>query len=386
MNETGIYRADSNGCLSRRLFIGAGLVSSAAFLCCGNAYGQNSPRTENRGQAHEALYYERLDGAGVRCHVCPRECVIADGRRGACGTRENRNGTLYSLVYGRVASFAPDPIEKKPLFHVVPGSLAFSIATAGCNMWCKFCQNHTLSQAKPEDLRAIDAPPARIAEEARRSGCRFIAYTYNEPTVFTEYARDCSQAGLDAGVHSVVISNGYINPEPLDRLCEVITAYKVDLKAFTASFYRDITGGELDDVLATIKRLKQNGVWTELVHLTIPTLNDKDSDFREMGKWLFNEIGPDIPVHFTRFHPQYLLTELPVTPVSTLERARAILMDAGLRYVYVGNVPGHAGESTHCHSCGKTVVERLGYRVGAVNIKDGSCSFCGTVIPGVWSV
>jgi len=374
---------------SRREFLELGVSSIAAF-CAGCGEAEGGRRRDPAGAASppkEALHYKKVSGKVVQCLVCPRECVIDDGRRGFCGTRENRGGVLYSLVYGRVASFAVDPIEKKPFFHVVPGSLAFSIATAGCNMWCKFCQNHTLSQAKPEELRSITLTPERVAAEAERSGSAVIAYTYNEPTIFTEYAHDCAAAGLERGIHSVVISNGYINPEPLDRLCEVIAAYKVDLKAFSKSFYREITGGERDAVLDTIKRLKKNGVWTEIVHLTIPTLNDRDEDFKEMAKWLMGEIGPDIPVHFTRFHPRYLLTNLPVTPVSTLERARDILMSHGMRYVYIGNVPGHPGESTYCPECGKLIIERgRGYTVGAVNMKDGKCAFCGASIPGVWTL
>ena len=218
------------GRLTRRHFIGCGLASAASHTL-GTDHASCAGDTVLPA---EARHYDKLGNLSVQCRVCPRECVIRDGQRGACGTRENRGGTLYSLVYGKIASLNPDPIEKKPFFHVVPGSLALSIATAGCNMWCKFCQNHELSQAKPEDLRTMTVSPERLASEALRSNSPFIAYTYNEPTVFTEFAYDCSRAGLDQGVHSVVISNGWINPEPLDRLCEVITAYKVDLKSFSS--------------------------------------------------------------------------------------------------------------------------------------------------------
>jgi len=364
-------------------------AGTAACIGCGVAgFVDGSPAlASDLPGPTEARYYTRLTGGKVRCGVCPRECVIGDGDRGFCNTRENRGGTLFSLVYGRVASFNVDPIEKKPFFHVVPGEQAFSIATAGCNLWCKFCQNYHLSQSKPEDIRSMSVTPERIAGEARRSGSAVIAYTYNEPTVFTEFAHDCAKAGLDEGVHSVVVSNGYISEAPLEKLCEVIAAYKVDFKAFSKSFYREVTGGERDAVLETIKRLKKYGVWTELVHLTIPTLNDKDEDFRGMADWLMGEIGPDVPVHFTRFHPMYQLTNLPVTPVSTLERARGILMDRGMKFVYVGNVPGHPGESTYCPGCGKRIIERgRGYSVGEISMKDGKCSFCGSSIPGVWSL
>ena len=372
--------------LSRRNFLGLG-ISSAASICagCGKAEGKNN--SGSGGGFQEARFYDKLSDKQVQCRVCPRECVISDGKRGACGTRENRNGSLFSLVYGRVAAYHVDPIEKKPFFHVLPGSRAYSIATAGCNMWCKFCQNYQLSQSKPEKLPSVTMPPEQVAREASRSQSRLIAYTYNEPTVFTEFVYDCAKAGLEAGVHSVVVSNGFIKAEPLERFCDVISAYKVDLKAFADSFYREVTGGELKPVLETIKRLKKKGVWTELVHLTIPTLNDNPKDHRAMADWLMGEIGPDIPVHFTRFSPLYRLTNLPRTPVSTLERARDILMEKGMNFVYVGNVSGHPGESTYCPQCGKKIIERgLGYQVGDIHIKDGKCAYCKISIPGVWSL
>lgn len=374
---------------SRRGFLACGIPSAAAVcLECGRAESKNEVGfSEVLSLPKEASFYDKLTEKLVRCRVCPRECVIGDGNRGFCKTRENRGGTLYSLVYGRVAATQVDPIEKKPFFHVMPGTGVYSIATAGCNMWCKFCQNYNLSQSTPEQLRSKTMSPDHVVREAQRYGVRLIASTYNEPTVFTEFVYDCACAGLTEGVHSVVVSNGYINAEPLERLSEVITAYKVDFKAFSKSFYKDITGGDRDRVMETIKRLKKLEVWTELVHLTIPTLNDDDNDFKGMADWLMGEIGPDVPVHFTRFHPMYRLTNLPVTPISTLERARNILMDSGLKFVYVGNVPGHPGESTYCPKCGKIIIERgLGYSVGTVNMKDGKCGYCGTSIPGVWSL
>jgi pyruvate formate lyase activating enzyme len=288
-------------------------------------------------------------------------------------------------VYGRVASEHLDPIEKKPFYHVLPGSQSYSIATAGCTMSCKFCQNWELSQSKPEDINSRAASPEDITKSAAGQGAKTIAYTYNEPTVFTEFVYDCAHAGNKHGIRSIVVSNGYILPEPLDRLADVITAYKVDFKAFSKSFYRDVTGGDLDSVLATIKRLHTRNIWTELVHLTIPTLNDRDEDFSGMADWLMSEVGEQVPVHFTRFYPQYRLTNLPVTPVSTLERARAILMDKGMKYVYIGNVPGHPGNSTYCPNCGTEVIIRRGYATDTIRLKNGSCMKCGTAIPGIWA-
>ncbi|MFC1541489.1 AmmeMemoRadiSam system radical SAM enzyme [Candidatus Latescibacterota bacterium] len=373
--------------IGRRHFLELGITSAAA-LCINCGKSERSRLDVSAAQVsenHEAGFYEKLQDNLVRCVLCPRECLIEEGARGFCGTRENREGTLYSLVYGNIVAKQIDPIEKKPLYHFLPGSEAYSIATAGCNMTCKFCQNWQISQSKPEELRSSRMSPQDVAAEAVAYKSKSIAYTYNEPTVFTEFMYDCAAEGNASGVRSVVISNGYINPEPLEKLCEVISAYKVDLKAFSDSFYRDLTGGQRNAVLDTIKRLKKNGVWTELVHLTIPTLNDNDVDFRAMGDWLMGEIGPDIPVHFTRFHPTYRLLNLPVTPVSTLERARNILMEKGLNFVYVGNVPGHDGNSTYCPGCKKVLVKRSGYSVDITGLKNGECNNCGINIPGVWS-
>lgn len=339
----------------------------------------------NTAALKEARFYEKISDNIVQCHVCPRECVIGQNNRGFCRTRENRKGKLYSLVYGKIASNNVDPVEKKPFYHFLPGSQVYSIATAGCNLTCKFCQNWEISQSKPEDVRTIDASPKDIVDRAVNSGSKSIAYTYNEPTVFTEFVYDCAYEGKKRGVHSIVVSNGFIKPEPLNRLCGVISGYKVDFKAFSKKFYKEVTGGDREPVLNTIKQLKKSGIWVELVHLTIPTLNDNDNDFKAMGDWIMGEIGPDVPVHFTRFYPLYLLTNLPVTPVTTLERARNIMMDKGLNFVYIGNVPGHPANSTYCPKCKKEIIKREGYEISNINLRKGACGFCGNPVPGVWS-
>ena len=388
MHRTVCHDGPADTGIQRRRFLELGIAGCTAFcLGCDSAPGAGGKAAfaADRGPV-EARFYEKLGNGMVQCHVCPRECVIENKGRGWCRTRENRGGTLYTLVWGQVASMNVDPIEKKPFFHVLPGSKAFSIATVGCNIECKFCQNWTISQASPGDLQSRFMTPDDIVDMTKQSKSASIAYTYSEPTVFTEYVYDCAAAGKGAGVHSVVVSNGYVNREPVERLCEVITAYKVDLKAFSRRFYTEVTGGSLDSVLETIKLLKKKGVWLEIVHLTIPTLNDSDSDFAAMADWLLSEVGAFVPVHFTRFHPEYKLTNLPVTPVSTLERARSILMDKGMKFIYVGNIPGHPGESTYCPKCGKKIIERgFGYSVGAITMKNGTCGFCGTPIPGVWA-
>lgn len=364
---------------SRRGFL-SGCAMAGAALC-----GRSPVWAADIRNPKEARFYEKLAGGMVRCGVCPRRCTIPDKGRGFCGTRENRGGVLYSLVYGQVAAYHVDPIEKKPFFHFLPGAQAYSLATVGCNLTCKFCQNYDISQAKPEEYTTRPMTPEAVAAEAKSSRSRVVAFTYNEPTIFTEFARDTAAASKTAGLRSVVISNGFINPEPLKKLAEVISAYKVDFKAFSKSFYREVTGGDREPVLATIKLLRTLRIWTELVHLTIPTLNDSDADFRAMGDWLMGEVGPDVPVHFTRFHPMYRLTNLPVTPVQTLERARNILLKKGMRFVYIGNVPGHPAESTYCPKCGKTLIERMGFDISQNRIKNGACGFCGAPIPGVWS-
>jgi pyruvate formate lyase activating enzyme len=278
-----------------------------------------------------------------------------------------------------------DPIEKKPFFHFLPGTLAFSIATAGCNVNCRMCQNWEISQVRPEQVRSTYAPPAKIAALAQQNRAPSIAYTYSEPVVFYEYMVDTARAAHDVGVRSVVVTGGYITADPLKKLCKAVDAIKVDLKAFSEKFYREIVNGELKHILNALVLIRKLGMWTEIVYLVIPTLNDTDQEFKALARWIKTELGPDVPVHFSRFHPEYLLKNLPPTPLVTLERAKAAADAEGLHYVYIGNVPGHPAESTYCPKCRKVVVERVGYTVGAMHIKNGKCRFCSTPIPGVWA-
>jgi len=341
----------------------------------------------------EASYYEKLENLRVRCTLCPNLCEVGDQERGYCGVRENRGGKYYTLVYGNPCSGydggLPDPVEKKPLFHFLPGTRAYSIATAGCNVECKFCQNWSISQRRPEQTRNFDMPPARVAANAAKYRCRSVAFTYSEPVVFYEYMRDTAVAARKRGVRSLMISNGYIEPKPMRELCGHLSAVKIDLKAFTEAFYKQMVNGKLKPVLDTLELLKAEKMWFEIVYLVIPTHNDDLGDIEKMANWIRRRLGPDVPVHFTRFHPTYKLRNLPPTPVSTVEAARTISLKQGLHYVYVGNVPhgrdGHPGESTYCHHCGRRVVHRIGYLVREVKIEAGKCSFCGTPIPGVWS-
>jgi pyruvate formate lyase activating enzyme len=338
------------------------------------------------GLSHvEAKYYKKLEHKEIECELCPRQCKVGDRERGYCGCRENQNGIYYTLVHSYPCSAHVDPIEKKPFFHFLPGTKAFSIATAGCNINCKFCQNWEISQVRPEQVRAYYLPPEDVASYAQESGSRSIAYTYSEPVVFYEYMLDCAIAGRRKGVKSVVVTAGYINHDPWLELIKEVDAIKVDFKAFTEEFYQDICSGKLKPVMDALVDLAKSNIWYELVYLVVPTLNDNLSDIRRMSKWIVKELGRNVPVHFTRFHPMYLLKNLPPTPISTLEKAREIAQEEGMNFVYVGNVPGHKGEHTYCPDCKQVVIERMGYRITQMNLKDGKCKFCGKVIPGIWS-
>ncbi len=332
----------------------------------------------------EARFYEKLPHKKIKCVLCPRECVIDDWERGYCGVRENRGGTYYTLVHSRACSAGVDPVEKKPLYHFQPGSLSFSIATAGCNFNCKMCQNWEISQVRPEQVRSVYLPPQKVAELARESRCRSIAYTYTEPVIFYEYMVDTARVGRELGIKNVVITGGYIKQEPLRELAKHVDAIKVDLKAFSEKFYREIVNAELRPVLDTLVMIRKLGAWSEIVYLVVPGLNDSDAEFRALARWVKAELGTDVPLHFSRFHPAYLLNDLPVTPLNTLERAKAVSDAEGLRYVYLGNVPGHPAEKTYCPGCRKVAVDRDGYTVRAVNIRAGKCASCGHRIAGVW--
>jgi pyruvate formate lyase activating enzyme len=368
--------------IDRRRFLGCAVlagVAAAAGVRAGGAPFDDDERRFTR----EAMFYKKLAHKKIRCTLCPRECVIDDMERGYCGVRENHDGTYYTLVPSRPCTYHADPIEKKPLFHFLPGTLAFSIATAGCNVNCKFCQNWEISQARPEQLRSIYMPPGKVAELAAGYECRSIAYTYSEPVIFYEYMVDTAVAGRERGVKSVVVTGGYISPEPLRQLCRRVDAIKVDLKAFSEDFYRDIVNGTLQPVLDALVTMRAAGMWTEIVYLVVPTLNDSDTELTGVSRWIHRNLGADVPVHFTRFHPQYLIKNLPPTPVATLDRAREIAAAEGLDYVYVGNVPGHPAENTYCPGCGRVVVRRTGYNVRSVGVTDGSCNHCKQEIAGV---
>jgi pyruvate formate lyase activating enzyme len=347
--------------------------------------GDNPQPGERMPYTVEARFYERLPNNRIRCKLCPHECVVGDGKRGHCNVRENRDGACYTLVYGRICAAHVDPIEKKPLFHYLPGTRTFSVATAGCNVHCKFCQNWNISQARPEQVRGEYLPPGNVAELAAQYSCPTIAFTYGEPVVFSEFAMDTADAGHAAGIRSIVVSNGYIQDEPLRSVYGKMDAVKIDLKSFSEYFYRKAVAGRLKPVLDSLVTLRGMGKWTEIVYLVVPTLNDSDQDLCGVARWVATHLGPDVPLHFTQYHPAYLLKNAPGTPVATLERAKAIADAEGLHYVYIGNIRGHQGENTYCPQCGRMLVERAGFAIRQMLIRNGMCPFCMQVIPGVWS-
>ncbi|HXY41935.1 MAG TPA: AmmeMemoRadiSam system radical SAM enzyme [Vicinamibacteria bacterium] len=331
-----------------------------------------------------ARWNKALPNGWVECGVCPRGCKISEGERGTCGTRENRKGQLYTLVHSRPCALGLDPVEKKPFFHVLPGSLALSLATPGCNLECRCCQNWEIAQARPEQVRTMSLPPAEVVSLAKQKGAPLLACTYTEPVVFAEYVVDIAQAGRKAGLRTVVISNGYVQEQPLADMCREIAAYKVDLKGMDEGFFKRHTGGELKHVLETLRRLRRGGTWTEIVYLVIPGQNDSEAEARSLARFVRDEVGPETPVHFTRFHPSYRLQNVPSTPIATLDRCRSAAITEGLRFVYLGNVPGHPGESTYCPACGKPLIRRTGMAVLENRMKGGACPDCHRTIPGLW--
>ncbi|QYZ67798.1 MAG: hypothetical protein OI74_02885 [Gammaproteobacteria bacterium (ex Lamellibrachia satsuma)] len=322
----------------------------------------------------------------VVCELCPRKCVIPEGGAGDCRVRVNVGGKLLASTYGRPSAMHIDPMEKKPLYHFHPGSPVFSIATAGCNLHCLNCQNWQLSQSGGEEIEEIfNADPVDLIDLARDQGCESIAYTYSDPVVFYEYVYDSSILAHEAGMKNVFITAGYINTEPLRRLCKVIDATNTDLKAFDDGFYRKTTGATLQPVLDALVTFREEEVWLEVTNLLIPTLNDDLSMIRRMAKWIRRELGEGTPLHFSRFHPMYRMRNLPPTPGETLDRARQEAMDAGLEYVYIGNISGHKGNSTYCPVDGTLLIKREGFMISEYKLtSDGRCPTCNEPVPGVW--
>ena len=327
----------------------------------------------------EAMWYKKLSDERVRCDLCNHRCMLSDGERGICGVRENNDATLYSLVYGKVIASHVDPIEKKPLFNFFPGSYSFSIATVGCNFKCTHCQNSDISQMPVDHARIMgqDISAEQIVQMAEKNDCKSISYTYTEPTVFMEYALDVAKIAKDKGLKNVFVTNGYMTKEVLNDVHTYMDAANVDLKGFTEEHYHSVCGARLKPVIDTIRLMKQLGVWVEVTTLVIPTVNDSEDELRKLAEFIFS-VGPEVPWHVSRFHPTYKMNNLPPTPIKTVIKARLIGLEVGLRYVYTGNIPGDEGEKTFCYNCGKTLIERYGYNIGSVNVKNSKCTYCGS--------
>jgi len=329
------------------------------------------------------MLYEKLGEGKVQCYLCSHRCQIAPGRRGICAVRENREGTLYSLVYGKVITKHVDPIEKKPLFHFHPGSKSYSIATVGCNFRCEHCQNYSIAQYPKEypDIPGEEITPEQIVKEAEMSGCLSISYTYTEPTIFFEFAYDCARLAKEKGIKNVFVSNGYTTPEATRLIAPYLDANNIDLKG-DDNFYKKICGARQQAVLDTIKLMKELGVWVEITTLIIPSYNDSE-DFLKRIVGFMKSVDESMPWHVTQFYPTYKLLDQPRTPVKTLRMARDIGLKAGLKHVYEGNVPGEGGENTYCPSCGELLIERFGYTIGSIKMKNSKCLKCGADTAGV---
>jgi pyruvate formate lyase activating enzyme len=332
----------------------------------------------------EAMFYRKLESGTVACFLCAQHCRVEPGKRGQCGVRENRDGTLLTLVYGKLIAQNVDPIEKKPLYHFFPGTKSYSIATVGCNFRCLFCQNADISQA-PREYKTIFGQmtdPEDVVAQAQKARCATISFTYTEPTIFMEYALDVARKAHEVGLRNVFVSNGYMTKEALDELAPCLDAANVDLKAYNNDFYTEQCGAQLKPVLKTLEAMKQRGIWLEVTTLLIPGMNDSPEELRRLAEFLAG-LDPGIPWHVSRFHPTYLLTDRPSTPVATLQRAREIGHAAGLHYVYTGNVPGDEGENTYCDHCRELLIERYGFSIQRRALLDGKCVKCGTPLRGV---
>ncbi len=336
-------------------------------------------------------YWHKLDAkqdreGRVQCDLCPRFCKLKDGQHGLCFVRANQGGQIVSTTYGLSSGFCVDPVEKKPLNHFLPGTPILSFGTAGCNLACKFCQNWDISKSREIHTLADAASPQKIAGVAKQLDCRSVAFTYNDPVVFHEYAIDVAHACHELGIKSVAVTAGYVCPEPRKEFYAVMDAANVDLKAFTEDFYRKLTGSELQPVLDTLVYLKhETSVWFELTTLLIPGHNDSNEELNNMTRWVVRELGPDVPMHFTAFHPDWKMRDVPPTPPDTLTRARRIALDNGVRYAYTGNVHDKSGESTYCHHCGQRLIGRDWYELSEWNLDvNGCCNQCGTALAGVY--
>ncbi|MBN2775367.1 MAG: AmmeMemoRadiSam system radical SAM enzyme [Prolixibacteraceae bacterium] len=373
--------------MDKRQFLKTTLFGAGGLACFSNPLISHAsePATLKVGKkwTKEALFYTTTP-KGIRCLICPNECDIKEGESGDCRNRVSKDGKLYSIAYGNPCAVHIDPIEKKPMLHFLPGTKAYSIATAGCNLACLNCQNWTISQTSPEETRNYDLLPDKLIESCIENNCESIAYTYSEPITFYEYTFDSATLARQAGIKNVMVTAGYINKEPLEKLCKVIDSANVDLKSFSEDIYLKLNAGKLQPVLDTLVTMKNEGVWLEITNLVVPSWTDDLDMIKKMCGWLASNGFEKNPLHFSRFQPLYKLTQLPPTPVTVLKSAREIALAEGLKHVYIGNVPGTNSENTYCPNCGKAVIERKGYTILSNHLKDEKCEFCQTKVSGVW--
>jgi pyruvate formate lyase activating enzyme len=370
---------------SKRIFLKKCLALSSGMVCFPRSVFSGEILTPGQDiYKREAMFQEETP-RGIMCRICPNECVLKEGEVSQCNNRKVHNSKLYTMAFGNPCSVNIDPVEKKPLYHFFPGSRAYSIATAGCNLVCLNCQNWTISQTSPDKTMNYDLMPEKVVTEASKNKCRSIAYTYSEPVTFYEYAFETATLARKAGIKNIIKSNGYINPEPLKKLCSVADAANIDLKSFNDSTYLKLTGGKLQPVLDSLKIYKDMGVWLEITNLIVPTWSDNIDEIGKMCKWLSDNGFRDTPLHFSRFYPVYKLEQLPPTPVDILKNAAKVAAGEGIKYIYIGNVPGNEAADTICPSCGTTVIARQGFRVTLNTISNGKCNKCGFEIKGVWN-
>ena len=386
--------------MTRKEFLKTFGIGTSVLLCASQAYGflSKGTKTAKSIKGHifkndappqpwkwsiEGFHYA-TDGTKVQCQICPNRCILSPGDRSICRSKVNIGGKLYTLAYGNPCAIHVDPIEKKPLNHFYPGTPVFSIATAGCNFRCLNCQNWEISQRKPEEVHSSELFPEAVVQAAKTRGAPSIAYTYSEAVTYYEYMFDTARSAHEGGVRNVLVSNGYINREPLVRLARHLDGANIDLKSFDENIYRCLTGGTLQPVLDTLKTLHRAHVWFEITTLVVPGYVDDPEMIKAMCGWILKELGPDYPLHFSRFSPRYKLNRLHATAVKTLEELRDLAIKEGIHYVYIGNVPGHDACNTYCHNCHKILIERRGYNIAAFNVNDGRCKFCKTPIPGRW--
>ncbi len=370
---------------SKREFLKKCLALSAGIICAPLPKITGSIGNSEQNISQKLAMFQEETPRGIMCRICPNECVLKEGEISKCNNRHVRNSKLYTMAFGNPCSANIDPVEKKPLYHFFPGSRAYSIATAGCNLVCLNCQNWSISQIGPDKTRNYDLMPEMVVNEAAKNSCRSIAYTYSEPTTFYEYTYETAILARKAGIKNIVKSNGYINPEPLKKLCSVIDAANIDLKSFNETTYLRLSGGKLQPVLDSLKIYREMGVWLEITNLIVPTYTDKIDEIGKMCKWLSDNGFKDTPLHFSRFYPTYKLEQLPPTPVEVLRSAATVAAGEGLKYIYIGNIPGNEMADTRCPSCDTIVIARQGYRIVTNNITGGKCNKCGKNVNGIWS-